>query len=852
MDILDAGPRDFVIHSAANQPSEELLQATAVGELVTPGEDLDEEAIRQQAEIVAEERLLASAAQAEVVPTRTPDEQEGEDYSKWQRFTCSAIGFLLLIVVLVVIAVSVSRKEVIITLAPSQAPTTASPSSAPSMAPSFFTNNLCRGAHPVQINAAVRDSTLRNTQEESVATCQDIRTNGRGQWFAVEGADAWLHVHTCGSGTNYDTQLSVYEAGGGTLDDHPCDVAVCVTGNDQHCGDQSYVHWFGQAGSHYFILVHGYRLYTGDFEMEVLEENNGVCDGAFNISQPVFDDIGRGRFRIQSSMEGAKLVDSDQLPECDDNSQKPSGIGVWYTIDGQNDSPTYDIGSELNVAVYKGSCSMLSCVHVDTSDAFGVFNFDTFNFFDREEGVTFYLLVYGNTTVTDASFELSIMYQLRGDGLQIDGNEYCEGVPNNRIFTLQPNQVGFQDFTPPTFFGLNVGGAPSCGDRVWHTSSGLWYSAIGTGRAMTVSTCPNVTADDIGRDAFLDTQISVYTGSCDNLVCMDGNDQFCRDQSSVSWFTEPGVEYLVLVHGYDNRDGYFNVYYEDAEIDNSPTCQEATTISADGTSILGSAIPTDGAMSIAFCGFGGGEGQESVPGTWYRAVGTGKTWTASTCSSYTGFTAWVSVYEGAVCAYLACLPTSVSEASPCGDQNAVTWTTISNQIYYFLVHGKNSSVSGDFVFTLEETASNDKCEGTIGPLTVDDGITTFGSTRSATFNENVTNSCDSEGRNTTGRGLFYSLIGTGDNITATTCTAHTNFDMNLAVCIGSCGDLQCVPAQSSDCGTGQNNSTLLAGTSVTWSSERNEVYYLLLQGEDEEFGNFGLELWTSGSEDQDA
>ncbi|CAB9520198.1 CHU large protein [Seminavis robusta] len=838
---------DFAIHSnrsdANKQPSsKDILQVTAVGELVTPGEDIiDEDAIRQQAEIDAEERLLANAVQAEVMPTTTPDEQEGEEYPNWQKYTCLAIGFLLLIVaavVVIAVSVSVSRKKVIITLAPSQAPTTASPSSAPSMAPSFFTNDICRGAHPVQINTAIRDSTSRNTQEESVATCQDIRTNGRGQWFAIKGGDAWLRVHTCGSVTDYDTQLSVYEAGVRTLNEHPCDVAVCVTGNDQHCGDQSYVQWFGQAGSDYFILIHGYRLYTGEFELEILEEKNGLCEGAFNISQPVFRE--GGGYAIDSSLQGAGLVDPEQLPECDDNSQKPSGIGVWYTYDGQLSPLNIGVTDEFNVAEYEGSCSALVCAASSSAEA------DTIR----------YLLVYGNTSMAETSFRLVLSSGRTEPFYFPQENEFCEGASNEADFTLPPNQVGFQDYTPFNF-GFNAGGAPSCGDAVWHTSTGFWYAAIGTGRAMTVSTCPNVTAgipdfeQDIGRDDFLDTQISVYTGSCDMLVCIDGNDQFCRDQSSVSWFTEPGVEYLILVHGYGQRSGYFNVYYEDAKIHNSPTCQEATTISADGTSILGSALPTEGALSIPFCGFGGGEGQESVSGIWYRAVGTGKTWTASTCSSYTDFTARISVYEGADCTYLACLPTSVSEASPCGDQNAVTWTTVPNQIYYFLVHGKSSPVSGDFLFTLEETASNDNCEGTIGPLNVDDGITTFGSTRSATFKENVPTSCDSEGWNTTGRGLFYSLIGTGDNITATTCTAHTNFDMKLTVFIASCSDLQCVPVQSRDCRTGQDNITLIAGTSVTWSSERTELYYLLLQGEDEEFGNFGMELWTSGSEDEE-
>ena len=62
------------------------------------------------------------------------------------------------------------------------------------------------------------------------------------------------------------------------------------------------------------------------------------------------------------------------------------------------------------------------------------------------------------------------------------------------------------------------------------------------GKALTVSTCG--TSD-------LDTQISVFRGSCDSLECVDGNDQACGDQSSVSWFSEPGELYIILGKNFD-------------------------------------------------------------------------------------------------------------------------------------------------------------------------------------------------------------------------------------------------------------------------------------------------------------
>merc|ERR1711933_413483 len=43
----------------------------------------------------------------------------------------------------------------------------------------------------------------------------------------------------------------------------------------------------------------------------------------------------------------------------------------------------------------------------------------------------------------------------------------------------------------------------------------------------------------------------MYEGSCDELVCVAGNDDSCGFQSEVSWIAEHDVEYFVYVHGFD-------------------------------------------------------------------------------------------------------------------------------------------------------------------------------------------------------------------------------------------------------------------------------------------------------------
>jgi hypothetical protein len=64
----------------------------------------------------------------------------------------------------------------------------------------------------------------------------------------------------------------------------------------------------------------------------------------------------------------------------------------------------------------------------------------------------------------------------------------------------------------------------------------------GSGAALTVDTC---------RETNFDTKISVYTGSsCDALECVAGNDDACGLQSSITWNSEIGRRYWILVHGW--------------------------------------------------------------------------------------------------------------------------------------------------------------------------------------------------------------------------------------------------------------------------------------------------------------
>jgi outer membrane murein-binding lipoprotein Lpp len=94
-----------------------------------------------------------------------------------------------------------------------------------------------------------------------------------------------------------------------------------------------------------------------------------------------------------------------------------------------------------------------------------------------------------------------------------------------------------------------------------NTAPGVWYRVVGTGESSTASTCND--GNDSTGSADYDTKISVFSGDCGNLTCVTGVDdtQGCNGATTkVSWASEFGVEYLILVHAFGSTTtGNFNL-----------------------------------------------------------------------------------------------------------------------------------------------------------------------------------------------------------------------------------------------------------------------------------------------------
>ena len=116
-------------------------------------------------------------------------------------------------------------------------------------------------------------------------------------------------------------------------------------------------------------------------------------------------------------------------------------------------------------------------------------------------------------------------------------------------------------------------------------SPGVWYRLRGTGEEMTVSTCHEATT--------FDTVLSLFVGDCGSLSCAAMNDDLsgCLSKSGITWNSEEGVEYKLLVYGFSNQAGPFGLVFGDP-VTPSPTVQPPSLAPSISYSPSQSAAPT--------------------------------------------------------------------------------------------------------------------------------------------------------------------------------------------------------------------------------------------------------------------
>jgi len=236
----------------------------------------------------------------------------------------------------------------------------------------------------------------------------------------------------------------------------------------------------------------------------------------------------------------------DNVGTCGTSTTAP---GLWYKITGTGGSMTATLCGnatwDTKLSVFAGNCSLLTCVD-GNDDACGLQSEVNWS---STFGTEYYILVHGFGA-------------------------------NTGIFTLDVNSAQANDdcanatvVTPGSYSGSTActgnDFAPACGTAVNGNLGGVWYQLQGTGNHFIASLC----------QSNYDTQVRVYSGTCGLLTCVEGNDQFCGDQSQVDWCSVQGTTYFILIHGTQDEEGAYTL-----NLLESPIAQ--TTITPNGNVTL--------------------------------------------------------------------------------------------------------------------------------------------------------------------------------------------------------------------------------------------------------------------------
>jgi hypothetical protein len=139
---------------------------------------------------------------------------------------------------------------------------------------------------------------------------------------------------------------------------------------------------------------------------------------------------------------------------------------------------------------------------------------------------------------------------------------------------------------------------------------------------------------------------------------------------------------------------------------------------------------------------------------------------------------------------------------------------------------------------MDSSSRNDRCEmATPLELATAYSGTTIGARIPAVLPDRcnrITNSAS---------GVWYTIMGTGNQMTASLCHPATDFDSKLTVYAGSCDALMnCVTANDDADGTLGTCDSNRQASRVEWDSTAGTLYYLLVHGFGSRVGNFQLDV----------
>ena len=340
--------------------------------------------------------------------------------------------------------------------------------------------------------------------------------------------------------------------------------------------------------------------------------------------------------------------------------------------------------SSLAVSVYSGiDCNALACVASNDRPEFPLD-------WDSIDGEQYFIYVYAAYTSLKDTFDITVREVVRPE------NDQCEDA--------DPLQIDAPAIVGTTESSSIKSGLEACGDVFGIGFGGVWYSLIGSGDVLLVGINTGTYSPFTG----FDPQVSVYSGrSCDELICVDGNDEGTRlgYASAVAFEATEGEEYFVLVHGFGLSRGDFTIEALTVVRPTNDACETAISLET-GDTVAGATYFAQQSDDFEFetCGTSQG-GNFSSPGVWYTVGGSGGLMGASINANYD---VQMTVFAGG-CSDLTCVDGTEGFTIDFFS-GAVYWDSEEGVDYSILVHGFTGQVGEFELFTASvERPPNDRC-----------------------------------------------------------------------------------------------------------------------------------------------
>ncbi|NEN25082.1 hypothetical protein G3O08_16400 [Cryomorpha ignava] len=389
-------------------------------------------------------------------------------------------------------------------------------------------------------------------------------------WYTFVGpASGRVRIDGCNPGSSFDSQFAIY-----TADDcNDYDTYTLIGANDDRPAPLFAACEFGlfrsgielciEEGVTYYLQVDGYFGATGIAGITIDEIDAEAC----NCSPPVFPDAG---FTLANTVAYC-AVDTVGYQVTFYTPEDPGSSEFFiytYSIDGGNSGVEFvAAGDSVTLADIIPLGTVISAtITLSDSSCTGVVPLFPFNFAIAQNTAACDLDCNGVAggpalpgTACDDGDPLTTGDSYNADcecsGFPaISNDEPCDAIPLECDVTVNGTTLGATSTGAPTDFCGTFSGAP-----------GVWYTIVGNGADIDLSLC----------GSSYDTQVQVYTGTCDDLICVGGNDDSCGLQSEYTIAaSQSGVTYYVYVYGFASGTGTFTI---------TPTCNVANPAVLNGT-----------------------------------------------------------------------------------------------------------------------------------------------------------------------------------------------------------------------------------------------------------------------------